>query len=268
MTVVPSSIQSRIMATRVSAVLSGTGTRNVLPDSRSTPPNTHWTLTGCPLWYFHQPNLLSSTSTILLGPPSFSEQPAMNTNVVSLQNMPQSAMVFGLRPYSSLVRKAGSRHMMPYVTSKTSRKVSLLCFNQEPVLMDLEAEHLTPATFLRHRHLNPSGILGSADYVISRSQVLHCTLLRSRPTSLRNCIARPSSQKRYVRKSLFGPSSWRSIRRLYEPLGMNGISCRRFSYSSTFSFSFPTILHCTQLDPSATGHDNYFCAKKCCTWSV
>ena len=129
----------------------------------------------------------------------------------------------------------------------------LLCRNPEPVLMDLGAEHLTPAIFLRHRHLNPSGILGYADHVISRSQVLHCTFLWSRPTSFRKCIARPLSQKSYVRKSLFGPSSWRTIRRLYEPRGMNGISYRRFSYSSTISWSFPTIFystHCTlaQLD--------------------
>jgi len=117
--------------------------------------------------------------------------------------------------------------------------------------MHLDAEHFTPANFLRHRHLNPSGIHGSADHVISRLQVLHCTLLRSRPTSLRNCIARPSSQERYVRKSLFWPPSWRSIRRLYEALGMNGISCRRFSYSSTISVSFPSIFHCTL---HTTGH--------------
>jgi hypothetical protein len=39
--VVPGSIHSRIIAVIVSAVLSGTGTRNVLPDPRSTPPNTH-----------------------------------------------------------------------------------------------------------------------------------------------------------------------------------------------------------------------------------
>jgi len=127
--------------------------------------------------------------------------------MVSLQNMPQSATVLELRQYSSMIRWAGSRHTMPYVTSKTSRKVSLRCWNQDSVLMDLDAEHLTPAIFLRHRHLNPSGIVGSAEHVISRSQVLHCTLLRSRPTSFRNCIAMPLSQKRYVRKSLFGPPS-------------------------------------------------------------
>jgi len=40
------------------------------------------------------------------------------------------------------------------------------------------------------------------------------------------------------------------IRRLYEPRGMNGISCRRFSCSSTISLSCPTIFHsthCTEL---------------------
>ena len=41
MTVVPSSIHSRISAVSVSAILTGTGTRNVLPVPCSTPPNTH-----------------------------------------------------------------------------------------------------------------------------------------------------------------------------------------------------------------------------------
>jgi hypothetical protein len=70
-----------------------TGTKNILPDSRSTPPPTHWPFTGCPLWYFRRPNLLSSISTVLLGPPIFSEQPSNYTSSVSLQNIPQSAIV-------------------------------------------------------------------------------------------------------------------------------------------------------------------------------
>ena len=40
-------IHASITAIKVSAVLFGT--RNVLPDSRSTPPNTHCSLTGWPL---------------------------------------------------------------------------------------------------------------------------------------------------------------------------------------------------------------------------
>ena len=152
----------------------------------------------------------------------------MNNSMVSLQNIPQSATVLELRQNSSLIWRAGSRSTM-YVRSKISRKVRLLCWNQEPFFMGLDDEHLTPATFLQHRHLNLSGILGSADNVISRPQVLHCTLLRSSPTFLRNCIAKPSSQNRYVRKFLFGTPSSRSIRRPYEALGTNGISCRLFS---------------------------------------
>ena len=73
-----------------------------------------------------------------------------------------------------------------------------------------------PTKLFRHRHLNPSGILGYADHVVSRQQVLHCTLLRSRPTSIRNCIAMPWSQNIYVRIFLFGPPSSCSIGRLYE----------------------------------------------------
>jgi hypothetical protein len=41
MTVVPVSSHASKATFKVSAVLSGTGARDVLPDSRSTPPNTH-----------------------------------------------------------------------------------------------------------------------------------------------------------------------------------------------------------------------------------
>jgi hypothetical protein len=91
MTVVPGSIHASITAMKVLAVLSGTGTRNVFPDSRSTPPNTHCPLTGWLLPYLrfpnitdHNPNMLSSISTVLLGPPIFSEQLSMHTSMVYL----------------------------------------------------------------------------------------------------------------------------------------------------------------------------------------
>jgi hypothetical protein len=45
MTLVPGWIHASITALKVSAVLSGTGMRNVLTDSRSTPPNTHCPIT-------------------------------------------------------------------------------------------------------------------------------------------------------------------------------------------------------------------------------
>ena len=76
MTVVPGSIQSRRTAINVSAVPSGTGTRNVFSDSRLTPPNTHCPFTLCPLLYLRRPNLLSSISTVMLGPPISWEQPS------------------------------------------------------------------------------------------------------------------------------------------------------------------------------------------------
>jgi len=88
MSVVPGSIHARITLECVSAVLSGTGTRNVVPDSRSTPPNTHCPFAGCPLWYLRRPNLLTSISTVLLGPPIFSEQPSKYTSSVSVRNTP------------------------------------------------------------------------------------------------------------------------------------------------------------------------------------
>jgi len=141
--------------------------------------------------------------TVLLGPPIFSEQPSINTRMVYLQNIPQSVTVRELRRYSYWIWEAGSRRTMSYEMSKISRKVKLRCWNHEPCFMDFDSEHLTPATFFRLRHPNPSGILGSTDHVISRPQLLHCALLRSRPMSFRNCIPKPLSQKRYVRKLLF-----------------------------------------------------------------
>jgi len=119
--------------------------------------------------------------------------------------------------------------------------------------MDLYSEHLAPATFLRHRHQNPSGILGCADQVISRRKVMHCTLLRSKPTSFRSSMAMAWSQKRYVRRNLFGPPSSRSIARPYDDFGTNGIPCRCFSYSDTNRQIFCTIVfsqtHARYLEP-------------------
>jgi len=120
--------------------------------------------------------------------------------------------------------------MMSYEMSKISWEVRLLFWNHEPCLMDLDSEHVAPATFLRHRHLNPSGILGCADQVTSRPQVLHCILLQSSPSSFKNCIPIAWSEKRYVRNVLFGPPSSRSIRCLYDDFVMNAISrCRLYS---------------------------------------
>lgn len=180
----------------------------------------------------------------------------------SLQNMPQSVTVHELRWYSCWIWQAGSQHMMSYVMSKISRKVRLLCWNQKPCFMDLDSEHLTPATFFRHHHLKPSGILCSADHVISQPQVVHCTLFRSRPTSFRNCIAKPWSQIRYVRKSLFGPLS-SHIGRPYEDLSMNDISCRHFLYSRTTSQSFSTIVSLKKT--KGTAHDDFGAKNGCYT---
>jgi len=74
----------------------------------------------------------------------------LKRSMVSQQNLPQSATVLELKQYSCMIWWAGSRHTIPYVRSEISRKVSLLSSNQEPVVMDLVAEHRTPATILRH----------------------------------------------------------------------------------------------------------------------
>jgi len=132
--------------------------------------------------------------------------------------------------------------MHDVVRKKISWKVRLLCWNQDPCLMDLDLEHLAPATFLQHRQQNPSGILGCVDHVTSPPQVLHCTLLGSKLMSFMNCIAMARSQNRYVKNDLFRPPSSRSIARPYDDLGTNGIPCRCFSYSATTSLIFCTII--------------------------
>ena len=51
----------------------------------------------------------------------------------------------------------------------------------EASFMDFDAEHLTPATFIRHCQINLSGILGSTHHVISRRHVtLHLTPKQAR----------------------------------------------------------------------------------------
>jgi len=47
------------------------------------------------LWYFRRPNLLSSISSVLFGP-IYSGQPSKYSSSVSLQNIPQSAIVRSL----------------------------------------------------------------------------------------------------------------------------------------------------------------------------
>jgi len=99
--------------------------------------------------------------------------------------------------------------------------------------MDAVPRHLTLATLLRHRHLNPSLRVGPAVHVISRSQMLHGTVLGMRPTSFRNSIASSWRMKSDVRNVLLGAPSLRSNRRPYDNLGINCISRNRSSYWAT-----------------------------------
>jgi hypothetical protein len=74
----------------------------------------------------------------LLRTTNFSELPSINTSMVSLQNIPQSATVCALREYSCRTWLACSRKMMSYVMSRISRKVRLLCWNHDQYLMDTD----------------------------------------------------------------------------------------------------------------------------------
>lgn len=92
-----------------------------------------------------------------------------------------------------------------------------------------------------NRYINSSGILSYAHQVISRPQVLHCTLLRSKLTSFKKCIDVGWSEKRNVRNIIFAPPASRSIRRPYDDFGTNDIPRSR-SYSATTSHKRWTIL--------------------------
>jgi len=173
------------MVISVPAHPSYTGKRNVSLDSQSIRPNTRLHLTGCPLWYLCRPNLLSSISTVLLGAPIFTEQPSKIINMVSVQNMLQSATVGVLRQYSFWIWLAAPQHILSYLISRISWRVRLLCWNHNPCLIDADWLYLTPTTVLWHHQRNPTGRFVSADDVMSRPQVLHCNVLRSRPTSLK-----------------------------------------------------------------------------------
>ena len=173
MSVVPGSIHSQITLVSVLAVLSGTGRRSVLPDSRSTPPNTRWPFTVCPLWYFRRPNLLSCISTVLLGPPSFSQQPSKYTSIVSLQNIPHSAIVWLLKWCSRSIRWAGSQCKMSNVRYRTSWRMTPL--EQRP--MPYEPRCRAPGST---KHLLWKN-LGSRSYHDSRRYTAYYCELTRRP---------------------------------------------------------------------------------------
>jgi hypothetical protein len=203
------------------------GTRNVCLDSRSTLPNTHWPLTGCPLWYFRRPNLLSSISTVLLGPPILTELHSKYTSMTSLQNMPQSANVYRPKRYSLWIWWACSRQTMLYVRSNVSRRVRLICWNQYPSLIDRDWQHLIPAPLLQHHQRKHSEQVCSVQHIINRPQVSHSTSLRISSTSCRKWMGNALSQKRYAKNNLFGPPPSRSNPRPYENGDMKDSCCTR-----------------------------------------
>ena len=195
MTVVPGSIESRMMVNQCvggsvrhgnkkwSAELSFNTARHPLTPNKV---------------YFHRPNLLS-ISMVLLGPPLFWEQPS------------ETPAWFPCRTCPSLRRYVYSSNI-PFGFGGRVRGTRTW-WVELPGEWDYSAvwtsTHLAPE--LWHRQRNPSRILGSADHVISRPQVLLCTLLQSHSTSFRNCMAIVWSLNRYAR-----PPSSRNIRLPYE----------------------------------------------------
>jgi hypothetical protein len=81
--------------------------------------------------------------------------------------------------------------------------------------MDAVPRHLAPQLPFRHRHLNNSERLESADQVISFPQLSHSNLRRIKPTSFMNSMASAISVKRDVRKVRLGAPSKHSNGRWY-----------------------------------------------------
>jgi hypothetical protein len=141
-----------------------------------------------------------------------------------------------------------------------------LCWNHDSSFMDAEWRHLAPAPLIWHHQWNPSGILVSADHVISRPQVLHWTLLRIKPTSYRKCMAIASSLNRYVRKRLFGPPSSFNIWRAYENHGTNGLTTFLHTHTHTHTHTHKP----TMTDLGFTGcplHYGYFIKMRWVGWT-
>jgi len=82
----------------------------------------HCPLTGWPLWYLRRPNLLVLMSTVLLGPPIFSEQSSMYISTVFLQNRLHAAIVSETKRCCLCIMWAGTRRTMSYVRYITSCK--------------------------------------------------------------------------------------------------------------------------------------------------
>jgi hypothetical protein len=114
--------------------------------------------------------------------------------------------------------------------------------------MDAVPRHLAPRLPFRHRHLNNSERLESADHVISFPQLSHSTLRRIKPTSFMNWMASAISVKRDVRNIRLGAPSKQSNRRWYENRGALCISRKRRSYWWTTA----TICSTTIVDTNRT----------------
>ena len=92
----------------------------------------------------------------------------VNQHILSLEHTPVRDCV--ITEVMFVLNLDGRFAAQDVVSYKTSWKVSLLFWNREPCLTNLDLEHLIPATILWHRHLKPSGAVGSAYRVISQPQ--------------------------------------------------------------------------------------------------
>jgi len=200
MTVVPGSIHSRIVAVSVSAVLSGTGTRNVLPDRRSTPPNTHWPWQGdlcCTLadrsYCLNFDGLIRTTEFFRVALQELEHGFKTGHAPVSDRMVTEAKLFFDLVGWFAAQDVVRNKYNF-YESEITQLEPWSVPDGRRPTVPDPSNSLSTspPKSFCT------MGVCGPRHISL---QMLHCTLLRIRPTSLRNWIASSWWPKRYVRKS-------------------------------------------------------------------
>jgi len=123
--------------------------------------------------------------------------------MTSLQSLAHSVMVAEPNWTSCWMAWAGTRRTM-YVRSWTSMKFRLICWNQVPCLIEIEALHAEGHTALWHGHRQPSLTLASTDQDTCDLHIQHTTLLVISPTSFQNWTPTSWSLNKNAMNNLLG----------------------------------------------------------------
>jgi hypothetical protein len=98
-----------------------------------------------------RPNLLSSISTVLLGPLIFCEVPSTYSKLTALQSLSLSGMVAEPNWNSCWILCAGTPWTMSYVR-RNYIYFRLLCWNQLPWMKEVKGRHTEADKALWYRH--------------------------------------------------------------------------------------------------------------------